>query len=76
MLAATHRISTLPPLFDRLLHWGAGGSGDPGVAVMLSTVYVVWAISTGPLAACWLQVRGNRPVRRDGAPSLGMRGLA
>jgi len=42
MLAATDRISTLPPLLGRLFDWG--GRGDPAVAVMFCTVYVVWAI--------------------------------
>jgi hypothetical protein len=41
VLAATHHISTLPPLFARLFNWGEGA--DP-VAVMFSTVYVVWAL--------------------------------
>jgi hypothetical protein len=41
VLAATHHIDTLPPLFARLFDWGGGT--DPS-AVMLSTVYVVWAI--------------------------------
>ena len=41
ILATTHRIATLPPLFARLFDWG--GSAD-ATAVMLSTVYVVWAI--------------------------------
>lgn len=40
-LAATHHIDTLPPFFARLFDWG--GSAD-ATAVMLSTVYVVWAI--------------------------------
>ena len=41
ILASTHHIGALPPLFARLFKWGAGG--DP-VAVMFSTVYVVWAL--------------------------------
>jgi hypothetical protein len=41
ILATTHHINTLPPFLARLFNWGAGG--DP-VAVMFSTVYVVWAI--------------------------------
>jgi hypothetical protein len=41
ILAWTHHIGTLPPLFSRLFNWGEGG--DP-VAVMFSTVYVVWAL--------------------------------
>lgn len=44
ILAATHHISTLPPVLARLFDWGAGGPNDPAVAVMFSTVYVVWAI--------------------------------
>ena len=31
----------MPPPFDRLVKWGEGG--DP-VAVMFSTVYVIWAL--------------------------------
>jgi hypothetical protein len=41
LLAATHHIHTLPPLLARLFDWG--GSAD-ATAVMLSTVYAVWAI--------------------------------
>ena len=41
VLAATHHIDTLPPLLARLFDWG--GNAD-STAVMLSTVYVVWAI--------------------------------
>ena len=41
ILAATHRIGTLPPLLGRLFDWGAGGDE---VAVMFSTVYIVWAL--------------------------------
>jgi hypothetical protein len=41
LLAATHHIDTLPPLLARLFDWG--GNADAS-AVMLSTVYVVWAI--------------------------------
>ena len=41
MLAATHHIDTLPPLLARLFDWG--GNAD-STAVMLSTVYVVWAM--------------------------------
>jgi len=44
MLAATDRISALPPLLGRLFDWGEGGRGDPAVGVMFSTVYIVWAI--------------------------------
>ena len=52
ILATTHHIDALPPLFARLLNWGSGG--DP-VAVMFSTVYVVWALflfrsASAPLA--------------------------
>src|ERR1700744_4688644 len=41
VLAATHHINTLPPLLARLFDWG--GNADSS-AVMLSTVYVVWAM--------------------------------
>ena len=41
ILATTHRIDRLPPLLARLFNWG--GTAD-ATAVMLSTVYVVWAI--------------------------------
>ena len=41
VLAATHRIDALPLFLARLFNWG--GSAD-ATAVMLSTVYVVWAI--------------------------------
>ena len=41
LLAATHHIDTLPPFLARLFDWG--GSAD-ATAVMLSTVYVIWAI--------------------------------
>ena len=40
-LAATHRIDALPPMLARLFDWG--GNAD-ATAVMLSTVYVVWAV--------------------------------
>jgi hypothetical protein len=40
ILATTHHINTLPPVFARLFNWGEGG--DP--AVMFATVYVVWAL--------------------------------
>ena len=39
VLAATHHIDTLPPLLARLFDWGVDAT-----AVMLSTVYVVWAM--------------------------------
>ena len=41
VLATTHHINALPPLLARLFDWGEGG--DP-VAIMFSTVYVVWAL--------------------------------
>ena len=41
ILAATHHISTLPPALGRLFDWGEGGDA---VAVMFSTVYIVWAL--------------------------------
>jgi hypothetical protein len=41
VLAATHHIDTLPPLLARLFDWGVDADAT---AVMLSTVYVVWAI--------------------------------
>jgi hypothetical protein len=41
LLAATHHIDTLPPALARLFDWGAS---EDASAVMLSTVYVVWAI--------------------------------
>lgn len=41
LLATTHHIHTLPPFVARLFDWS--GSAD-ATAVMLSTVYVVWAI--------------------------------
>jgi hypothetical protein len=41
ILAATHHVNGLPPLLARLFDWGEGG--DP-VAVMFSTVYIVWAL--------------------------------
>jgi hypothetical protein len=41
LLAASHHIGTLPLFLARLFDWG--GSAD-ATAVMLSTVYVVWAI--------------------------------
>jgi hypothetical protein len=41
VLAATHHIDTLPPSLARLFDWG--GNAD-ATAVMLSTVYVVWAM--------------------------------
>jgi hypothetical protein len=41
ILAGTHRLDTLPPFLARLFNWGEGGDA---VAVMFSTVYIVWAI--------------------------------
>ena len=41
ILATAHHIDALPPLLARLFDWGEGA--DP-VAVMFSTVYVVWAL--------------------------------
>jgi hypothetical protein len=41
VLATTHHINALPPFLARLFSWGEGG--DP-VAVMFSTIYVVWAL--------------------------------
>ena len=39
ILATTHRIGTLPPVLGRLFDWG----GDE-IAIMFSTVYIVWAL--------------------------------
>jgi hypothetical protein len=41
IFASTHHVNGLPPLLARLFDWGDGG--DP-VAVMFSTVYIVWAL--------------------------------
>jgi hypothetical protein len=41
ILASTHHVSGLPPLLARLFDWGAGGDA---VAVMFSTVYIIWAL--------------------------------
>jgi hypothetical protein len=41
VLATTHQIQVLPTLLARLFDWGEGGDA---VAVMFSTVYIVWAI--------------------------------
>ena len=41
ILASTHHVSGLPPLLARLFDWGGGGDA---VAVMFSTVYIVWAL--------------------------------
>lgn len=52
ILATTHHANRLPPPWARLFDWGAGGDQ---VAVMFSTVYIVWALflfasATDPLA--------------------------
>ena len=44
ILASTHRIDTLPPLFARLFDWGHGGPSDQAVPIMFATVYIVWAL--------------------------------
>ncbi len=44
IFAASHRIGALPPVLAGLFDWGTGGFAEPAVAVMFSTVYVVWAI--------------------------------
>jgi hypothetical protein len=44
ILAATHHVHALPPLLARLFDWGGGGPDDQAVAVMFSTVYIVWAL--------------------------------
>jgi hypothetical protein len=41
VLASTHHVNGLPPLLARLFDWGAGGDA---IAVMFSTVYIVWAL--------------------------------
>lgn len=41
ILSSTHRINALPTLLGGLFDWGAGGDA---IAVMFSTVYVVWAL--------------------------------
>ena len=41
ILASTHHVSGLPPLLARLCDWGGGGDA---IAVMFSTVYIVWAL--------------------------------
>ncbi len=41
ILATTHNLDALPSFFAQLFNWGE--SADP-VAVMFSTVYVVWAL--------------------------------
>jgi hypothetical protein len=43
ILASTHRVGGLPPVLARLFYWG-GGPNDQAVAVMFSTVYIVWAL--------------------------------
>ena len=44
VFASTHHVSGLPPLLARLFDWGAGGPDDRAIAVMFSTVYIVWAL--------------------------------
>jgi hypothetical protein len=44
ILASTHRINGLPPLLARLFDWGERGPNDQAIAVMFSTVYIVWAL--------------------------------
>jgi hypothetical protein len=44
ILASTHHVNGLPPLLARLFDWGEGGLNDQAIAVMFSTVYVVWAL--------------------------------
>ena len=41
ILAWTHRLDALSPFLARLFNWGEGGDE---IAVMFSTVYIVWAI--------------------------------
>jgi hypothetical protein len=41
VLASTHHVNGLPPLLARLFDWGEGGDA---IAVMFSTVYIVWAL--------------------------------
>jgi hypothetical protein len=41
ILASTHHVNGLPRLLARLFDWGEGGDA---IAVMFSTVYVVWAL--------------------------------
>jgi len=44
ILATTHHINTLPPLLARLFDWGEGGPNDHAIAVMFSTICVVWEL--------------------------------
>ncbi len=44
ILASAHHIHALPPLLARLFDWGGGGPDDQAIAVMFSTVYIVWAL--------------------------------
>ena len=44
VLASTHHVNGLPPLLARLFDWGEGGPNDQAIAVMFSTVYIVWAL--------------------------------
>lgn len=41
LLETTHHIAALPPRLAGIFIWGAGGGP---VAVMFSTVYIVWAL--------------------------------
>jgi len=41
ILASTHHVNGLPPLLARLFDWGGGGDA---IAIMFSTVYIVWAL--------------------------------
>jgi hypothetical protein len=41
VLAWTHHVNGLPPLLARLFDWGEGGDA---IAIMFSTVYIVWAL--------------------------------
>jgi hypothetical protein len=44
VLAFAHHVNGLPPLLARLFDWGEGGPNDQAIAVMFSTVYIVWAL--------------------------------
>lgn len=66
VLATAHQIQVLPPLLARLFNWGEGGDA---VAVMFSTVYIVWAIflfqsARNPLAHR-LFLGSHRALHRD-----------
>jgi hypothetical protein len=41
VLAWTRHVNGLPPLLARLFDWGEGGDA---IAIMFSTVYIVWAL--------------------------------